>query len=201
MWCNFRFYLHLKCSVFLGDSITEWWKYVAKNIWDEHYEPLGAVNTGIAGHTTTDVINRIINEGIVDNLHAYQAVLKIGTNDIARGVSNSDVIKNIQTIIELTQERNPGVRVILLGILPRGDADLHQKIREVNIEIAKFADNKVIYFLDMEPQFSTGLGNVRPELYGSDQLHLTREGYAVWAREMGPLFNEVLVAPRPAKIG
>lgn len=65
--------------VFLGDSITDFWKQNGWQPWAEFYEPLGAVNTGVAGDLTTSTIDRITNNGIIDNLNSRLAVLLIGT--------------------------------------------------------------------------------------------------------------------------
>ncbi|ODN03075.1 Platelet-activating factor acetylhydrolase IB subunit gamma [Orchesella cincta] len=186
--------------VFLGDSITDWWRSEGKATWDQYYEPLGAVNTGVAGDTTTDVINRI-NGGMIDNLNAYLAVLKIGTNDLARGVSEADTVTNTGRILDMISAKNPGVKIILLGILPRGDSGLHEKIRRVNQATNQaYTDNSRVFFLDMEEQFSTGLGQVRQELFWDDKLHLSAQGYVAWAQTMESVFNNVLNAPFPAKV-
>ncbi|CAL8088112.1 unnamed protein product [Orchesella dallaii] len=185
--------------VFLGDSITDWWKNDGKVVWDQYYEPLGAVNTGVAGWTTQNIIDGI-NNGMIDNLNAYLAVLKIGTNDLARGVSEADVTANTGRILEMITAKNPSARILLLGIMPRGDAEIHERIRRVNQATRNFADNNRIFFLDMEEQFSTGLGQVRQELFWDDRLHLSTQGYVVWAQTMDSLFTSVLNAPFAAKV-
>jgi len=187
--------------VFLGDSITDWWKNDGIATWNQFYEPLGSVNTGVAGDRTSTIINRINNEGIINNLNAYMAVLKIGTNDLSGNVPVQTVVENIGTILALIKDRNPGAKTLLLGILPRGDGDagLHTRVREVNTLMANYANGNDVFYLDMEAQFSTGLGVVIPELYWADQLHLSSRGYEVWAETMNPLFNQILGSPFLAK--
>jgi lysophospholipase L1-like esterase len=162
---------------------------------------LGAVNTGVAGDRTSTVIDRITNQGIIDNLHAYLAVLKIGTNDLSGGVDEATVVANTGTILNLIREKNPGCKILLLGILPRGGESISQGIRNVNSAISAYADDSSVFFLDMEAQFSTGLGQVIPELYWDDQLHLSKQGYVVWAQTMNPLFDSILNAPFAGKAG
>jgi len=188
--------------VFLGDSITDWFDSEGIETWNSLYAPLGAVNTGVAGDRTTTVIDRINNQGIIDGLNAYQAVLKIGTNDLSGGVPEAEVVENIRTIISLIKTKNPGVRIILLGILPRGGADIHQRARNVNAMLVDVALNDPdVSFLDMDEQFSNGLGIVKPELFWDDQLHLSPMGYVVWGQVMAPLFDMVLNSPFDAKAG
>jgi lysophospholipase L1-like esterase len=187
--------------VFLGDSITDWWKNDGRATWDQFYEPLGSVNTGVAGDRTTTIIDRINNQGIIDNLNAYMAVLKIGTNDLSGNVPEQTVADNINTIISLIKSKNPGVKILLLGILPRGGSEIHSRIQTVNSLIARYANGNDVFFLNMEAQFSTGLGQVVPQLYWDDQLHLSSAGYVKWAETMNPVFDEILHSPRPAKAG
>jgi lysophospholipase L1-like esterase len=196
-----RSIFRLTITVFLGDSITDWFDSEGIDTWNTYYAPLGAVNTGVSGDRTTTVIDRINNQGIINGLNAYQAVLKIGTNDLSGGTDEATIVNNIVTIINLVKEKNPGVRVILLGILPRGGADIHQRARNVNAMLARLANDSDIFFLDMDEQFSNGLGVVKPELFWDDQLHLSPQGYVIWAQTMNPLFDRVLNTPFDAKAG
>ena len=101
------------------------------------------MNTGVAGDWTNTVINRINNEGIIDNLNAYLAVLKIGTNDLSADTPAQTVADNIQVIINLIKAKNPGINILLLGIHPRGDSldgINHNRVRNVNAII------KVIFY-------------------------------------------------------
>jgi len=182
--------------VFLGDSITDAWDNGGGGLatWNELYVPLGAVNTGVSGDRTSTIIDRINNQGIVDNLNAYLAVLKIGTNDLSGNVPEQTVYENIGTIINLLKAKNPGIKVLLLGVLPRTGSEIHGRIRNVNALISRYADNSEVFFFNMEFQFSTGLGTVIPELF-TDGLHLTPLGYTVWAQTMNPLFNFILNMP------
>lgn len=169
--------------------------------WNQFYEPLGSVNTGVAGDRTNTIIDRINSQGIVDNLNAYLAVLKIGTNDLSGNVPEQTVADNIATIISLVKAKNPGVKVLLLGILPRSGSEIHGRIRTVNTLIQGFSNGNDIFFLNMEEQFSTGLGQVVPELFWDDQLHLSSAGYAMWAQTMNPIFDQILGSSYSSKAG
>lgn len=190
----------LNISVFLGDSITAAWGSDGSATFNEFYVPLGTVNTGVGGDRTSTIIDRINNQGIIDNLNAYLAVLKIGTNDLAGGVGETEVVSNIGTIINLIKSKNPNARILLLGILPRTGTEITTRIRNVNAQIATYADNQSVFFLNMEGTFSTELGVVVPE-YFTDGLHLTAEGYRVWASTMNPLLFEILQSPFTGKAG
>jgi lysophospholipase L1-like esterase len=122
-------------AIFIGDSITDFFDSEGKPTWDQFYGPLGAINFGVSGDWTTNTISRIIVDGMLNGLSAQVAVLMIGTNDLSQDSPAAQVAENIQTIITLIKETNPGVKVLLLGILPRGDGwdgINHQRVRNVN---------------------------------------------------------------------
>ena len=196
-----RYILIFVPLVFMGDSITDFWDNDGVATWNEFYVPLGAVNVGVSGDKTTDTINRINNQGIINDLHAYLAVLKIGTNDLSAGTPVATIYENIGTILNLIREKNPNCRILLLGVLPRGGEAIAESVRNVNSAISAYADNSSVFFLDMESTFSTGLGVVVPELYWADQLHLSAAGYVAWAQAMNPTFDSILNSPFAGKAG
>jgi hypothetical protein len=72
--------------IFLGDSITEGWKYNGQELWAKHYAPRGAYNYGISGDTTQNVLWRIENHEF-DGLTPKVVVLKIGNYFLASKIS------------------------------------------------------------------------------------------------------------------
>ena len=158
------------------------------------YAPLGAVNVGVAGDVTEQTIDRL-NSGYIDNLRPRVIILNIGNNDLAVGGKDEDyVVGQIGKILEILQSKFPNVKIILLQILPRGQEIWHRKARSVNGIIRKLYDDAyggLVHYLDMEKYFCTSLGQVIPSLYLRDQLHLSFNGYRVWAQAMSNLFNKV----------
>jgi len=186
-------------TVFLGDSITDFWKTEGKGTWDVHYGPIGATNRGVSGDLTSNTIARINEEGIIDNLEAKVAVLLIGTNDLSWGVGEDEIISNIGIIVALIRDKmNPGVKILVLGILPRAPAETHEKARLLNLRIAaELANNNAsdVTFLDMDQKFAHRAGYVYPELYTTDYLHLGPAGYVMWAVTMNPILFPLLESP------
>src|SRR5215470_15013568 len=44
---------------FLGDSITEWWPLMAKEVWDAEFGGLQVLNCGASGDRTENILYRI----------------------------------------------------------------------------------------------------------------------------------------------
>ena len=63
--------------VFIGDSITEGWRYNGSAVWDKYYAPRHAFNYGIGGDRTENLLWRIADKEL-DGLKPKVAVLMIG---------------------------------------------------------------------------------------------------------------------------
>ena len=97
--------------VFLGDSITDFWKL------DEYFPEKPYVNRGIGGQTTPQMLVRMYSDVI--ELQPRAMILLAGINDVANntGPSTAEMIEqNIMAMTELAQHH--GIKVILCSLLP-----------------------------------------------------------------------------------
>jgi beta-glucosidase len=172
--------------LFIGDSITQGWAAEGKEIWDLEYAPLHAANFGIGGDETQHVLWRILN-GEIDNISPRVVILKIGTNNIGNsGHTAEQTIAGITKVVETLKAKLPNSRILLLGVFPRDPkpgTEFRQAITTINHAIAKLADDTHITFLDIGEHFLDADGRLPPELM-PDYLHLSPEGYQVWADEI-----------------
>jgi lysophospholipase L1-like esterase len=182
--------------VFIGDSITQGWSdgNGGREVWEKNYASLSAVNYGIGGDSTRQVLHRI-QSGLVDGISPKLVVLKIGTNNLYNDFnagSDEETADGIRAIVSELRKRLPATQILLLGVLPRQNEYFSSRAKRINEIISKLDDGKSVRFLDMSAKFQTEVGKVVPELYGSDQLHLAKPGYEVWATTMAPLFNQMM---------
>ena len=183
--------------VFLGDSITQGWTGGGKEIWDARYAPLGAVDYGIGGDSTRQVLWRI-GHGELDGLSPRLVVLMIGTNNLYgdfNAGTDDEIASGITKIVQTLRVKLPRTKILLLGLLPRQNEYFCGRIAAINKIIAKSDDGRAVRFLDMGAQFAAAPGKVKPDLYGPDQLHPVAAGYRVWADAMQPLFDAMLKTP------
>jgi len=183
--------------LFLGDSITQGWTGGGKEIWDKRYAPLGAVDYGIGGDSTRQVLWRL-GHGEIIGLSPRLIVLMIGTNNLYSDFnagSDEEIAAGITKIVTTLRTKLPTTRILLCGLLPRQNEYFSGRIATINKIIAKLDDGNAVRFLDMHDKFQTALGKVKPELYSSDQLHPVAAGYQVWADTMQALFDAMLMAP------
>jgi lysophospholipase L1-like esterase len=180
--------------VFFGDSITQGWGDAGKAVWEKNYAPLGAVNYGIGGDTTRQVLWRIQN-GEIEGLNPKLVVLKIGTNNLYddnNSGSDEEIAEGIKTIVKTLRQKLPKTKILLLGILPRQNEWFSNRAKNINAIIAKLDDGKAVRYFDMSAKFQTEVGKVVPQLYTDDQLHLATPGYQMWAETMQPLFSQMM---------
>jgi lysophospholipase L1-like esterase len=167
--------------LFVGDSITDGWRNSGQTIWDQHFAPLKAANFGIGGDTTQGVLWRMQN-GELDGYKAKLIVLMLGTNNINRN-PNDDIVDGDRLIVEEFRKRQPQAKVLILGIFPRGVEPTNPyraSIRDINSKLAKLADNKNVFFMDIGDKFLTSDGTLTPEIM-PDALHPNFRGYRIWA--------------------
>ena len=179
--------------LFMGDSITQGWGN--NEVWREHYGDKKAANFGIGGDTTQHVLWRITEGGELDGLSPKVAVLLIGTNNIGReGATAGDIARGVLKVVSTMREKMPETKLLVLGVFPRGrgaDDGARETIRQINAGVAGADDGEWVRYLDIGDHFVEGDGSISRRVM-PDFLHLSGEGYGIWAERMGPLLGEML---------
>jgi len=180
--------------IFIGDSITQGWRSVGKEVWDANFAPRNALDFGISGDQTQHVLWRMENYPI-QRLHPKVAVVLIGTNNTHN--TAPEIASGVKAVLTKTQAMFPGIKIILVSIMPNRRAnDLMMAADEI---LKTFADNKTIYYLDLVP-LMTPVGDNWKGL-SADHLHPDAAGYQLWTDAMLPLLNKLLpppaIAPQP----
>ena len=172
--------------IFIGDSITEQWRWGAGwPVWKQRFENR-ALDFGLGSDKTQDAIWRLEN---ID-LSAWSpkvAVLLIGTNNFNDTPEN--IALGVKAVIAATQRKFSGIKIIVLSILPNARAT--EKMALANQLIAPLADNKSVFYLDLASHFVKEESNWKG-LSPRDRLHLTEEGYTMWADALEPLVARLL---------
>ena len=177
--------------LFLGDSITALLASgTGQPLWDTFYAPLPAADFAVGGITTSQVIWQI-ESGQVAQAAPEVVVLMIGTNNLGLGQSPEATAAGITKIVEEIRGQLPNTRILLLGVLPRGEsrADPFRKpIARVNNLIADLDGDRVSY-LDIGGWFLAPDGSI-PAAFMSDFLHPTLWGYEVYTSQVwGPMLG------------
>jgi lysophospholipase L1-like esterase len=89
------------------------------------------VNLGISGDQTGHVLWRITDGHELDRLNPKVAVLMIGTNNIGSHTAGQ-IAGGIKAIVEELRRQKPGIKVLVLGVFPRGSpADAERSLEQI----------------------------------------------------------------------
>jgi beta-glucosidase len=174
----------------VGDSITIQWGAS----WAKQFPDRKAVNIGIGGDKTQNVLWRL-DHGGVDGLQPKTIVLMIGNNNMfftpETGVAAA--AKGVEACARNLREKFPDADLIVAKILPchAPKSRFYEDILLTNAEIDKLnlgADPK-IRVLDLTADFLNPDGTIKQALYTPDNIHLSPEGYAVYAARLKPLLE------------
>lgn len=192
----------------IGDSITHnFEKPEFQAVWKQFFAPRNALDLGYSGGRTENTLWNLQN-GELDGQHPKVVTLLIGTNN--SDDANYPVVHDAQqicdgtrAIVNLLREKLPDTKILLLRIFPRtntykkpdgslrGDA---AKRFQTNLRagelVAKLADDKSVFFLDVNHVFLKLDGSIDTTLM-PDQLHPSPAGALAWAEAMEPTLSKL----------
>lgn len=178
--------------LFIGDSITHGWEGEGKDVWQKYYAKRNAVNLGIGGDQTQHVLWRL-DHGNLDGISPKLAVLMIGTNNSGSNTPE-EIAAGVKAIVEKLQAKLPQTKVLVLAIFPRGENNDNPQ-RKVNAKaneiIAKLANDKTVFYLDIGPKFTAADGTLSKTIM-PDLLHLTPKSYEIWAEAIEPTVAKLM---------
>ncbi|KAF4073355.1 hypothetical protein AMELA_G00257970 [Ameiurus melas] len=175
--------------LFVGDSMVQLMQQY--EVWRELFSPLHALNFGIGGDTTCNVLWRLQN-GELENIRPRVVVLWVGTNNHEH--TAEQVAGGIVTIVQLLISRLPKVKIVVLGLLPRGE--FPNPLREKNSTVNAFLRCALprlghVQFLDVGGGFVHSDGTIScRDMF--DFLHLTAGGYGAIATPLHELLLQLL---------
>lgn len=185
--------------LFLGDSITHRWQ--GNDVWRQFYGGRNAANYGIPGDQTEHLLWRVTHDE-VQGIQPKVVVLMIGTNNIGRNTP-SEIAEAIKQIVQELRSRLPKSKILVLGVLPRSENQSTEFVKthdsaktaiqtvEINGRLARLSDRSMVRYLDLRQNFLDREGLV-PKTLMLDFLHLSEQGYRVWAEAMEPVLREML---------
>lgn len=178
--------------LFIGDSITAGWEKNGTEAWEKYFGKRKPMNAGIGGDRTQHILWRLEN-GNIKGITPKLAVIMIGTNNSGANTSE-EIAAGVTAIVSKLRKELPEMKILLLATFPRGanKNDARRKVNEgSNAIVAKLADDKQIYFLDIGPKFLEADGTLTREIM-PDLLHLSPKGYDIWGSAIDAKVGELL---------
>ncbi|MGD8175576.1 GDSL-type esterase/lipase family protein [Marinimicrobium sp. ARAG 43.8] len=177
--------------LFIGDSITEGWPPA---LMEEYFGDYQWANFGIGGDKTENLLWRL-NNGAVGNLDPQAVSLLIGVNNLGLSQhSPDDVALGVQAVVETLLDAFPNARILVHGVFPyreSPDDPARDQVRQINRQIANLASEERVFYLNIGDQLVEEDGHISTDIM-PDHLHLSEQGYRIWAGNLQPIFADWL---------
>ena len=175
----------------VGDSLTIQWG----ESWKQHFPKLKAVNIGIGGDKTQNVLWRLDHGGVA-GLQPKAIVLMIGNNNMfftaETGIEAAAL--GIQMCVKNLREKFPAAALVVAKILPAHAPGhrFYEDIKQTNaaLDALKLERDSKVRVLDLWGDFTNADGTLKQALFTPDNIHLAPAGYAVYAEKLRPLLEE-----------
>ncbi|MEM1336531.1 MAG: SGNH/GDSL hydrolase family protein [Bacteroidota bacterium] len=177
--------------VFMGNSITEGWKTTNPSF----FANPAYINRGIGGQTTPQMLLRF-RQDVID-LQPKIVVILAGTNDIAGNtgpITLEQIRDNILSMVELAKAN--AIIPVICSVLPAYDypwspgKSPNANIPKLNTLLKGMATEQKVPFLDYFSEMADDRNGL-PPAYTTDEVHLTKEGYAVMEKLVAATLSEI----------
>jgi lysophospholipase L1-like esterase len=174
--------------IMLGNSITN-----GAN-WEEIFNNIRIKNRGISGDNTFGILHRLEE---ITSSGPDKVFLLIGINDLSKNTPVAVILNNYRRIVLGIQRMSPGTRIYVQSLMPTNNEFPHfpnaknkdHLVREVNLGIKEIARETGVTFIDLYPHFLSADGQL-DKAFTNDGLHLSGEGYLLWAKILRPYIEE-----------
>ena len=181
-----------KTIIFFGDSLTAGYGLSTEQAFPFIVEQellnrgldYKVVNAGLSGETSAGGLTRI---DWILNQPVDIFVLELGANDGLRGLPLDQTKKNLQSIIEKVQKKNPEVAIVLAGMMvpPNLGKEYSDQFIAMYLELAE--NNQTIFI----PFLLDGVGGHR-DLNLPDGIHPNVEGHKIVANTVLRFLEDIL---------
>jgi platelet-activating factor acetylhydrolase IB subunit beta/gamma len=155
--------------ILIGDSLIEGWNV-------KLLLPSVAINFGVGGDQTQTVLWRL-QDPVLNRLKPRNAVILLGTNNIAAGNSACAIASGLKDVVIRSQKIWPQAKIWLIEIPPRGDkfASRDDIRLEINKQLRSFTG---VWTINVDDELNCH-GRTPCVNYLDDKLHFSPAGYGV----------------------
>lgn len=170
-------------TLFIGSSSFRKWTDV-----QSYFPKYKIINRGFGGSTLPDVI--YYADDIIFPYQPKQIVIYCGDNDAASSstISADTILHRFERLYHLIRSRLPKTVVTYVSIKPSPSREKFFPVMDkANWEIMEFLKHqKRTSYVDIWHPMLDDYGKPRRALFGSDMLHMNKDGYAIWQKAIQP---------------
>lgn len=175
--------------LFVGSSSIRRWNDIFADM-----APYHPIKRGYGGAKWSDVA--IFAERLITP-HRFQAVVFFVGNDITGGENDrtpAEIADLFAHVLAVVRRHNAEAPVFYVAVTPTESRfSAWPEIKAGNTAVRQLCQRtKNTYFIGTESVFLNAQGKPRPELFVSDKLHLSRDGYIRWAAAITSHLDTVL---------
>ena len=168
--------------LFVGSSSIRVWPDLAGDFPD-----YPVMNRGFGGSQMSDVLYYF--DRVVAVYDPALILVYEGDNDLASGMSVDQVYADYVEFLALVEEHLPEADVAFIATKPSPSRSQYLEVtQELNARLEDLSSNNSrLWFIDVFTPMLNENGQPRPELFGSDMLHMNAAGYELWQSIIEPV--------------
>ena len=165
---------------FIGDSLTENWRTIEKDL-----APIKVANRGLGGDTSRGCLFRFPLEVIAHQPAAV--VIAAGSNDLTAHGDPAHCVENVRAMVKQCREYSAKMPVFVCTLPPSSQPDAPLKpgaLDATNEGLRKLCKDEKCVLVDRYAMALNASGAQDLSLYAKDRLHFGPKGYAKWTALM-----------------
>ncbi len=169
--------------IFTGSSSIRLWPNL--NDWFQEVE---VYNLGFGGSETSELLYHA-NDLIIKH-QPRKVFIYEGDNDVNSGKSAARIITDMEFLVRKIEKESPKTEIYLISAKPSEERwHLREKYEEFNALLEDFCKENELVFIDVWDAMLDAEGEIRPNLYEADPLHVNENGYKIWQSQISPYVN------------
>ncbi|WP_233231634.1 SGNH/GDSL hydrolase family protein [Tichowtungia aerotolerans] len=171
--------------VCFGSSSMRMWNDIQEDL-----APLTIIPRGFGGSNMNDAL--MFADRMVLPCEPRAIVLYEGDNDVAQGIGVERIVDTFGLFVDKVHNHFPECRIYVLSVKPSiKRMNMWAAMEEVNRLLAEECDkDQRLVFVDVASVMFDEDGEPQKEFFKPDDLHMTREGYAVWRDVLRPVLMD-----------
>jgi len=164
------------CTMFVGSSTWRLWG----DLLEKDFAEFNAVNRGFGGATIPDLLH--VMHRIITPHKPARIVFFCGGNDIARGASSEETLKNFEKFLAQLWSESPQTEVFFVS---GTRAPVRAMFQEQSVKFDDLVRELVgktfrLHYIDTFPTIAGADGRGDEKYFLEDRLHMNREGQERW---------------------